>query len=207
MTRLFPTLRCATLLTLTICPAFVGAQEVNGENLDEPGLRDAIRTRYVNSPNLPDGITFVSTLRLTNGLNSDHPDGAEAMVIQNMGIDAERAKKLISQMNEALKKYESDFYDHSREIACENGTPKAAGDQVFEQLDAFDDEEAALSEQYYTSFLATLDEDTAARFQQWLDYQKLSIEHVTFDHKEMASHMGVRNVDSEIATLCAQLEV
>ena len=193
------------LCVLIMCPPIATAQ-VNGLDLNDAQMQKTIRTQYAGSPNLPDGIAYISIARMISDLNANDPETAELLVMDKMALELDAARKLVASMVASLNEFNARMTERGREIACENGIPRAFGDDAFSLLDATDDASDTLSEQHLVEFKETLDGDTTARLQNWMNVSKRSINHTKFDQKELALKGGVSNIDAELSALCTALE-
>jgi len=195
--------RAAQALLLASCASL---SLVQAQGISDEELAAAHRSSFDNSPELPDGLAFVATLRMLRAMESEEPELTVGLIETEMGLDSNSANKLADSLLAALEKFDSDESATVRETVCEYGVPKAVGDSAFELLDSMDDARAKLAERHLSAFRQTLKGDTQSRFQQWLEYRKLNIVHVTYDHKKMAELHGRDNMDGEVAGLCNMLE-
>jgi hypothetical protein len=186
-------------------PLFAIAQ-VNGVDLNDPEMQKAIRGQYVGSPNLPDGIAYISTLRMIADLNADDPETAEALIVDKMGLEIDAAREFAASLVASLEEFDARMDKRGGDIACDNGVPRAFGDDAFLLLDAIDDVSDAVSQQHFVEFKQTLGNNTAARLQAWVNASKRNINHIKFDQKKLALQTGISNVDAELSALCNALE-
>ena len=173
--------------------------------LSDEDFRKVVRRQFVNSSQLPDGIAFITTMELARASNSDNPNSTEIWIQSRMGLDPRESREFIALMMDALHQFEYHFRLRSRDIGCEFGVPKVVGDEVYSALELMDDARFELAEEQLVSFKKRLNEETAARFQQWLDQRKVGIVHVAFKHKELAKAVGSPSPDAQIAGICNML--
>jgi len=198
--RKMATVPAVVLILISLGTSTLGfAQEVAQPNGD---MSSAARANFDGSPNLPDGIAFVHTMRFINDL-SESSSLATSFIQSRMGLKGDDATAFVELQLVALEEYESDLITSMLSVACENGVARATGYSGFELLNAVDDAGDALAEQHLSEFRKTLDTDTEERFQQMLDMRKLKISHTTFDYRKMPELMGKDNVDQELASLCS----
>lgn len=205
MSSFTPLLRCAAF-TAVMCFANPSIRQGNAEGPSKSPKHAYARKEYKHTLDIPDGITFISTGRLTRSVYRTDPDSARAMVSQNFGLGASESEILIQQMMASHDRFSSQFDQRGQEIACDHGAARAVGKGAYQLLDEIDDAEVQLSENQYQQFRKALKSDIAGRFQQWLDKQKLNTEYVVVDHEKMAWFVGIEDTDQQMSALCAGLE-
>ena len=204
-------LRLASSGLLFTCASVCMAKDPNSVpgaealDLSNEEFANVARTSYSNSPQLPDGIAFITTIRAITIINGEEPASAEGMVMLRMGLDLDSAQKIITSMQIARDEYDSEVRNLIAEMGCDYGVPKVEGEPVFSLLESIDDAKDELATDHLVVFQEKLDANTAARFQLWLQKRKLSVVHINFNHKELAKVVGNTNVDAEMTTLCSEL--
>jgi hypothetical protein len=168
---------------------------------DHPTMGKTIRRQYVESPDLPDGVAFLTIIRSIASTEED----SDFLIQRNMGYDAASAKALREEMISVLSSYEKALDQQGEEILCVNGVPRRNGDAAFADLENIDDSADALADQYLAKFVAGMDDESAGRFAQWIRIQKQNVVHTLVDHKELALMAGKTNVDNDVAAICARL--
>jgi len=194
----------AVIFATIMASASIAADTVQGL-LNDPAYAKNIRTKYVRSNLLPDGVAFRSILVLVKAFNDEDPYDADFMVQSNMGLEGNESivfKDLLLASLESLKSAESTV---TQEMACEFGVPRASGEGVYPLFEAMDDAVDDLAAASLETLLGKLDADTAARLQQWLTIQKVNVVHVRFNHKEHYATAGM-SADVSIANICISAE-
>ncbi len=192
-------------LTALFSTSLLFAAELNFDASVRPDhltMGKTIRQQYAESPDLPDGVAFLTIIR---SVASADVEDSDFTIRRNTGYDADSAEVLREKMISALSSYEKAFNEQSEKILCENGTPRRSGDDVFVDLEQVDDTADALADQHLAMFMAGLDDDASARLTQWIGMQKLNVVHTLVDHKELALMVGKASVDNEAAAICARL--
>ena len=111
--------------------------------------RATIRKQYEYTDDLPDGISFSTTL--ASLMHDQQRDPA-------LATRSFRRKALIEK----------------RDALCDGQVPKVYGDEVYSLFERMDDYQDTLAEHYYLSVLDKLPEETAQRFEAWIDRAKMS---------------------------------
>ena len=113
---------------------------------------------------------------------------------------------MVTQMVVALQQLNRDVDVRGHDTACEHGVPTVGDDEALALLDRLDDLRDTVAEQHLNSFVEGLDDDTSARFLQWLQRRKLDIIHIKLNHKELARITDHSDIDTKIAVLRMSLQ-
>lgn len=132
--------------------------------------------RYDNSPDLPDGIAFHTTLMMLNAFNAQ-PGGsdAESIVMQELGLPEGDASGFLSRALTSLHLMNEQVGEELEAHRCEYAGSELTLKQKYAGLQASYAIALAVYEQHYEETLQGLDAETAERLQRWIDRQKLNI--------------------------------
>lgn len=194
----------AVILATVMASVSIADETVQGL-LNDPAYAKNIRTKYVRSNLLPDGVSFRSILVLVKALDDEDPYDADFWVQSNIGLEGNESTVFKDLLLASLESLISAERTVTQEMACEFGVPKASGEGVYPLFEAMDDAVDDLAAVSLDTLLRKLDADTAARLQQWLTIQKVNVVHVKFNHKEHYATAGM-NADVNIANICIAAE-
>jgi len=173
------------------------------QDTSAPRIADSARATYDHSPDLPNGIAFISTIDHLSQIEDASPEMGLRQVIKHMELEAEEAQALFDQMLAALARYERAASDMEAGIFCADGAPKANGSDAFRLVEIFEDATDGLAEQHAYEFKQGLDTRTAVKFQQWLNVRKTQTVHVKLNHVELAQNTPNASIDGYLTTACA----
>ncbi len=159
-----------------------------------------VRTKYVNSPDLPDGISFSALLMLLHGMRSD-PDTAADWVAQRMGIEKSEAAIMVRRLEEVSDQFDAAFAKMRMDVLCEKGIPRIYGNDVFAALERVEDARDAIAEEHYLTFAAQLSESEAEALQRWVDAHKLRTVATRHNYKELYEKHAA-SADAVVARIC-----
>ena len=179
-------------------------EELSVENYVAAFDEDTIRTKYVNSQDLPDGIAFAVSILGLVGSSGDNPEMAVAIIGQKMRLKEEDAEILRDRLAEINNAYWESVRDAQYELLCSGHVPKVYGDDVYDVFQTLDDVRDSLAEEKYLSLMSDLPEDYADRLGRWVDASKLNTTSIRFDFKKRYESTG-KSVDAVAANICLEM--
>jgi len=190
-------LRCITLAL--ILGIVVGAQA----QMNEPD--EFVRAKHDRSSSLPIGISFNAILNSIELLESDDPEFAMNYVAIKLGVNEDTAKTVKALLLNTHEDIKADIKSAHRDLACDSGVPKVAGDEAFAVLDQLDDVKEDVLERHLMGLYKQLDPAVAAALARWAEENKENVSYVTYDHKKHLESRG-HTAGPAIAGMCILLE-
>lgn len=208
MAKLKSLIRIAVVLSISlpiILGEFTRAQSPE-TMLNDPEFARTVRTQFVQSALLPDGVAFHSIMRLAKYMQaSDDPEDAAGWVQSEMGFSDGLSSDFVDSLLAALNTLEAEIQAATRTMACLGPTPIKAGEDIYSLFEEMDDMRDDLAESSFDAFVGELDAKSAAAFQRWVDRQKLNVTHVKFKHKEHYESQGA-SADASLASMCVHMD-
>src|SRR5690606_2254606 len=164
-----------------------------------------VRVKYDQTANLPDGLAFISTLRVLSEMSAIDTDSAIDLIQRGMGFSQDDAQSFLDLVLEMSRAYSADYDRQARLLFCSKEKPRPAGNNLYPLFEALDDSELPLGNKYLALIKAELSQDKAARFQAWLNSRKSNITLVRVRHKEHYEQLG-RDPDQTVYALCEHLD-
>jgi len=168
-------------------------QSSNKENI--------LRSKYVQSPKLPDGVAFWALLQ---NLSSYKPSLANAWVRTEMGLSDKDSEAFLARFRTTYKSYQTEFVEASNRLACSEQVLAVSHEELYTRLERLDDLTYSLAEQHLKRLKTELGREMANRLQEALDNSKLRISHSTF-RQDVAHRAQGLNPEHSIALTCELL--
>jgi len=188
---------------LVISASAANAQDMNVGN---PKYENTIRVEYSNSPLLPDGVAFHTTMRMLDFLESDDPYSGIGWIQTEMGLDESDSQEFLNLLLSTFESVETEIEYVTSELGCVSGVPRVYGDDVYTVFEDMDDAREDVAAKHVQILKSKMGEDMAARLQQWLDLRKLSISHIKFKMKAHWEQTG-GDADARLAGICNRLAI
>jgi hypothetical protein len=163
--------------------------------------RATIRKEFQKSEDLPNGISFSTTLASLMHLRLTNPDEATQIVMQEMDINRNDALEVTNMLSSAFKSFRRQVTEGKRGALCDGDVPRVYGEKVYALFERMDDYQDAVAEQYYLAVIQKMSKTNSKKFQDWIDRAKLSTVSTRFNHKEYYEYSGAIG-DTRAAELC-----
>lgn len=167
----------------------------------EARYRATVRNEFQNSEDLPDGISFSTTLASLMHLRRSDPDVATQIVMQEMGINRNDSLEVINMLSSASQSFRRKVLVEKRDALCDGEVPRVYGEEVYSLFEKMDDYQDAAAEQYYLAVVQKMSETNSRKFQDWIDRAKLSTVSTRYKQKEHYEFSGAIG-DTRAAELC-----
>ena len=118
-------------------------------------------------------------------------------VEQELGLSNVEAHAFVSQALTTLYFINTDIRAQESRLACEYAGPNVTKQEQFAALQQTYDIQKAIQDHYFEKTKASLEAETAERFQQWIDEWKLKTTHVEIDFEKSYQKRG----DDPVVTL------
>ena len=149
---------------------------------------DTVRARYRGSPDLPDGVAFHSTLRILNHfVESDDEESAVEWMAQELKLTTGQAEVFVKQAVTTLQNIDADIKTANANLACKDGIPVAYNEDVYAVLQQMYGISIQVAERHFEQMKSSLEPDTAALLQQFIDERKLNIGYTELDLEKAAT--------------------
>jgi hypothetical protein len=191
------------MAVLATCAATSASQNTLAQEIDfgNPEFERTIRVKYVNSPELPDGVAFTLIMQVLEALNEDSRSDTVETIQLEMKLDKKEAEQFLALMLNTQLSYTEEVHKRSMEMACSLGVPRAAGNDVYSLFERMDDAVDDLGTEYLSAIVDEIGEKKAINLHKWIDRQKVNVVAVRYKHKEYYERRGA-SADAEIASIC-----
>ena len=165
-----------------------------------------LKTTYLGSPDLPDGAAFAFTMRVFGSPDPENRRFSVSMVKKALSLDSKaEAEVMVDKFIDVNKRMLLATEEALAANSCVDGVPKVYGNSAYQALDAMDDTEVIVADEFYVELQKELGPDMGQRLRDWIDREKLSINAERSDSKKMHARAG-RIGDETLAQICIKLE-
>ncbi len=164
-----------------------------------------VRAVYDQTSALPDGLAFVSTIRMLAVMNDADNASALNVIERGVGLTGVEAQEFLSDILAAYDSFNADYDAYTKQLLCPTNKARPVGDEIYPLFEAMDDAQETLGTKHLDAFSAELGKDEAARLHAWLVSRKHSITHVKIQYKP--HYEEARAIpDEKLYDICERLE-
>lgn len=167
-----------------------------------PAAEPLIRKEFRNSPDLPDSIAFLTTLRFLESVNEGDSDLAVQFVEDGTGLEGIEAEEFLALLLMTLESAEDEMNEKKVEV-CRSSAPKSPP-QAYATFRALENVTEHVAAVRLHRLRAEIGPDKAQRLERWLDERKLETQYVEYNRKEMYRRDG-RDPRERLNAICAAL--
>lgn len=173
---------------------------------DSPEVQAAVRQKWDKSPDLPDGLAFIEQAALVTAevhkIDAGDRTNAEFYFERTLDVSAAEAESIVTLMLNAFSDFETDVFNSAYSLSCSNGVPRAYNENAYTILETIDDTRVDIANRAYRGAKAELSDDTAGKFQEWLQETKANTVYTKVDYRKFDELTG-RNQSTTLSAICA----